>query len=327
MSGPLSPTALRAANEWLVRLRDERVTADDHAAFETWLCVDPRHGVAFAHVSAQVSDIGALGGALYAHLEARSGPARFLNRRTLAGAGLAATALLALAWLGVGALSPPAYTTAIGEQRTVELADGSTIELNTNSRVVVRLTEETRQIRLTRGEAVFDVAHDPGRPFIVEAAGQEVRAVGTQFAVRVDGETLSVLVAEGVVSVATDHMTAAGPARETAPTRLVAGERLALAGGAVEVAVLQETEIERNLTWRAGMLQFDGQTLAEAVEEVSRYTGARFVISDPQVGTLRVWAYFRAADLDGFLAKLEQNNPSLEIRRAGDAVEIARRPE
>src|SRR5262249_47734052 len=144
----------------------------------------------------------------------------------------------------------------------------------------------------TRGEAVFDVAHDRARPFIVEAADRRVRAVGTRFSVRLAAHDLSVLVTEGVVSVAETPQAAPGARRAIAPTRVAAGERFDLSAGAVQVASLSATEIERHLTWRSGMLQFDGQTLSEAVEEVSRYTGARFTISDPQVRDLRVWAYF-----------------------------------
>ncbi|HYD86050.1 MAG TPA: FecR domain-containing protein [Vitreimonas sp.] len=327
MSGPISPTVIRAANEWLVRLRDENVTGDDHAAFDAWLNTDPCHGAAFARVTEQVSDIGALGPALHAYLSERPARPHSRNRRTIASVSLAAAALIAIGWFSVRTLSPPVYATAIGEQRAIELADGSTIELNTNSRIVVRFEEDVRYLELTRGEAVFDVAHDPTRPFIVEAGDNRVRAVGTQFAVRLAGEEMSVLVTEGVVSVAGEIESAAvASARENAATRLVAGQRLDVADGAAAVAVLPVAEIERNLTWRSGMLQFDGQSLADAVEEVSRYTGARFTLTDSDVRELRVWAYFRASDLDGFLTNLELNNPSLEIRREAGTVHISRRP-
>jgi len=321
MSAAAARLIERAASEWLVRLRDESVTAEDHADFDAWLSADRRHGEAFERVSTRVSSLAALGPALKDALAARSANARTLSRRGFSMGGLAVAAAAGFAFLGFSLAAPPVYTTAVGEQRRIELRDGSTVELNTDSRLVVRFSNNAREIELTRGEAVFDVAHDASRPFIVEAAGQEVRAIGTQFAVRLDGSDVSVLVSEGVVAVSPAAATAPVAAE---PTRLAAGHKLDVGADAAEVATLAPGEIERHLTWRSGMLQFDGQTLAEAVTEVSRYTGARFALSGEEVRELRVWAYFRASDLDGFLTNLEMNNPSLEIERSADVVRISK---
>jgi transmembrane sensor len=159
---------------------------------------------------------------------------------------------------------------------------------------------------------------------VVEAAGGSVRAVGTQFAVRVRDRALSVLVIEGVVAV--DAASTQAPAAPASPApRLVAGQKLDRAGATSAIAVLPAAEVERSLAWRAGMLQFDGQPLALAVDEVARYTGARFVVEDPEIRKIRVWAYFRAADLNGFLSGLEQNIPTLTVRREDGVVYVTRR--
>jgi transmembrane sensor len=318
----MSPLALRQANEWIVRLRDEAVRPADFAAFEAWLAANQDHRAAYAHAQSAVTRIGRLGGSLSGHLETRLAAKR---RRVRSAAGLAAAAFLAVGlFFGPRAFGPPAYDSAIGEQRVIALDDGSRIELNTNTKLVVRFDEDERRIELIRGEALFDVAHDATRPFIVEADGRRVRAVGTKFTVRADPGALSVLVVEGVVAVSPSEAPASSqPAPELPYLR--AGQRLDLAGERPALAAVPAPEIERNLSWRTGWLEFNGQPLSLAASEVARYTGVRFVIDDPSLSAMPVWAYFRAEDVDGFLASLEQNGPTLFVQRKDGVVRIERR--
>jgi transmembrane sensor len=315
----MSPAKIREANEWLVRLRDEAVTAADRAEFEAWLDADPRHRDAYAMAVGELARMSRLRAGLRAYLETRPRPG--LNRAPYAAAALAAAVFLLVAWFGLAVLNPT-YSTATGEQRTVTLADGSNVELNTDTRLSVRYSDAVRRIRIERGEAVFDVVRDPTRAFVVEARGQTVRAVGTQFAVRVDSNAVSVLVIEGVVAVSENGKQTPVASTIVAP-RLVAGQKLDLAGETPSLSTLQEAEMQRNLAWRTGWLEFNGQSLADAASEVARYTDARFTI-DPQVRELKVWAYFRATDLDGFLSSLERNVPALRIERDNDSVRITR---
>lgn len=312
-------TVVREASEWLLRLRDERVTADERTAFESWLGADPTHEEAFARMSSAVGGVRQMGVDVRAHLARRAAKSR---RTAVAATSMAAVALLAIG-LASWTLRTPSYATRVGEQETVDLADGSRIELNTDTRLSVRYGPNERRITLERGEAVFDVAADASRPFIVEANGQQVRAVGTEFVVRVGAERVDVLVMEGVVSVTSEHTADRAPS--SAPPRLVAGDTLAVGESQPIVARLTDEEIARNLAWRTGMLQFEGLALEAAVEEVARYTGARFRIDDPLVRETPVWAYFPASDLDGFLSSLEQNSPDLVVQRTNDEVRIARR--
>jgi transmembrane sensor len=318
----MSPLALRQANEWIVRLRDEAARPADFVAFETWLAAHQDHRAAYARAQGAVARIHRLGGGLSDHVETRLAAKR---RRIRSAAGLAAAALLAIGlFFGPRAFGPPAYDSAIGEQRVIALNDGSRIELNTNTKLVVRFSEGERRIELVRGEALFDVAHDAARPFIVEADGRSVRAVGTKFSVRADPGALSVLVVEGVVSVSPPAVS--GVAQPSAPPPyLKAGQRLDLAGERPALAALPAAEIERNLSWRTGWLEFNGQPLSLAASEVARYTGVRFVIDDPNLSAMPVWAYFRADDVDGFLASLEQNGPTLFVEHKDGAVRLGRR--
>lgn len=313
----MSPVKIRQANEWLIRLRDEAAGPSDRAAFETWLQADPRNREAFEHTAGAIADIGGLGGELRAYIEAR--PRQAYHRRTFVAAAMAAAALIVVG-LGFNLLAPSSYATAIGQQRAIQLSDGSRVELNTNTRIIVRYTDAVRHITLDRGEAVFAVVHNPSRPFIVEADGQSVRAVGTQFAVRMEAHAVSVTVIEGIVAVDT-------PQTSTAPARplIAAGQRLDLSADSAGLETVANADIQRHLAWRTGWLEFNGQPLALAASEVARYTSIRFVIEDPELQQLKVWAYFRAADVEGFLSSLEQNAPSLAVTRENGEIHIARR--
>jgi transmembrane sensor len=316
----MSPHAVRQANEWIVRLRDEASQPADFAAFETWLAVHPDHRAAYSQAEATVARIGRLGGSLGKHVEARVAA----RRRRQYSAGLAGAAVLAAGlYFGPAAFGPPSYDSAVGEHRTIALNDGSRVELNTNTRLVVRFDKDERRIELVRGEALFDVAHDTARPFIVEADGRTVRAVGTKFTVRADPGALSVMVVEGVVAVSSPA--APGGAQAAQPPLLKAGQQLDLADGRPALTAVPAAEIERNLSWRTGWLEFKGQPLSVAASEVTRYTGVRFVIDDPGLSAMPVWAYFRADDIDGFLAGLEQNGPSIFVERMNGDVRLGRR--
>jgi transmembrane sensor len=317
----MSPHVAKQANEWIVRLRDEAAKPADFVAFDAWLAADPDHRTAYDHAQGAVTRLRSLGADLGHHVERRARQ----RRHARSFAGLAAAVLLAAGLVvAPGVFGPPAYDSRIGEQRVIALNDGSRVELNTNTRLVVRFSEEERRIELLHGEALFDVAHDTTRPFIVEADGRSVRAVGTKFTVRTDpGGALSVLVVEGIVAVSPPAAT--GAAQLAPPPLLKAGQQLDLTGGRPALTVVPTAEIERNLSWRTGWLEFNGQPLSLAASEVARYTGVRFVIDDPSLSAMPVWAYFRADDVDGFLASLEQNGPSLVVEREGGDVRLGRR--
>jgi transmembrane sensor len=314
-----SPTLLREASAWMVRLRDEAADAADHDAFSAWIAADPAHADAFDLVQSSALEIQHLGQDLRAHL------ATAPKRRSAPPVLALALGACALLLLGVGYVSTAnTYQTALGEQRTVQLADGSTAVLNTDTRMAVRYEDNIRRIELSRGEAVFDVAHDADRPFIVEAQGQSVRALGTSFVVRVAEQGLEVLVIEGVVSVAPPAINGGLQAPPASAPRVHAGQRFDPAETRAIVVSVEAAEIERDLAWRSGMLQFDGQPLAEAADEIARYTGARFVIDESEIGQIPVWAFVRANDLDAFLSGLEQNVAEIDVRREGRIVHITR---
>ena len=283
--------------------------ADWDAAYR-WIEQDPAHGYAFAKVeagwelAARLGDVPSerlLPPALAAPISiatARPGPAPPVTRR-LAMGGIAAGLIAAvgtLAWRFSDAGDH--YATGIGERRTVTLADGSLMRLNTDTSVTVDLAPERRSVRLLRGEASFDVAHDTSRPFVVAADEARVRAVGTAFTVRLRPDFTEVTVSEGIVGVRD------GDRNER---HVAAGNAAAVRRGTIAVTALDHTDIQRRLAWQDGRLSFDGDTLEQAVDEFNRYRTVPIVIGDPALAGVRIGGTFRSDRSGDFARALEQS--------------------
>lgn len=277
----------REALDWVVRQSDHPLDEDARRAFEAWYAADIRHQGAYLRA---VAIHRALNGATVQEslrpkrerLEAEWAGASWQrngSRRAFLAAGGAAAgaALFALTRLFGGA-DRTVLTTARGEFRKVPLADKSVADINSNSRLEVRMTARARQVTLTRGEVWLEVAKDKTKPFIVAAGEVRVRAVGTAFGVRRFANGAEVLVTEGTVEVWNGD----GGARKRL---LHAGERTVVADRATDIAVArQPVEVQRKLAWREGKLIFDNQTLSEAVAEFNRYSQKKIVIADPALG-------------------------------------------
>jgi len=278
-----------------------------------WVAQDAAHGFAFAkaeagwELSERLSELplGQRKGPTHQvgrehedELPEKPAEKKLLGRRSLL-IGLASAAAL------VGVASTVAlrllatvdhYRTALGETRTVQLVDGSKIHLNTNSSVEVALRDEIRSINLLRGEAQFDVAHDAKRPFIVNADGTLVRAVGTMFNVRLRPEVTELTVIEGIVAVRNG---------DSAVRRIESGRSAAVRSGSIAVTHLEPAKIKQRIAWQEGMVEFDGDTLAQAVEEFNRYRATPLVIGDPAIASLRVGGAFRLDRSQDFVDALE----------------------
>jgi RNA polymerase sigma factor (sigma-70 family) len=215
------------------------------------------------------------------------------------------------------------YATALGEQRTWTLVDGSIIQLNTGSRVQVDYGGELRTVRLLRGEAYFAVAHDAQHPFEVHAGVDMIRAVGTAFSVYLKDDQVRVTVSEGRVALASfgkDAEPIDSHAAAKVGTRmgsrnpsakflrsLDSGQSATLDETAAEVHFLDEKSLERQTAWREGLLVFSGQPLSEVIAEVSRYTSMNIEIVDPRLRSLPVGGRFEIDDLPAILDVLESN--------------------
>jgi transmembrane sensor len=195
------------------------------------------------------------------------------------------------------------YATAIGGHEIVPLPDGSRIELNTDTRVRTSLTADTRSVWLERGEAYFDVARDPSRPFVVYAGNRRVTVLGTKFSVRLDPDAKRVQLAVAEGRVQFDELRVSEPAP---PMIAIGGEKVIAEGAATRVESRSVQSVETDLSWRQGLLTFDQTTLAAAAEEFNRYNRKRLVVA-PAAAEIRIGGSFEAANVDGFVRLLHDS--------------------
>jgi len=287
-----------AASAWVVQV-DRGLSSSEQAALDAWVSADPRHLGALAR--AQALWLQADRAHIYRSAKSARGKGpSALKWRVPARWVWAASVVMTVAFAIYGWQSYAAthISTNIGEIRHIPLADGSSVTLNTHSQVSVEYSKSTRIVRLDRGEALFDVAHDVTRPFIVEAGTVRVRAVGTEFVVRRNGQSdAQVTVARGAVDVWREMTTPEPSVRLAAGLRTIATP--------VTVAIpqrLSDSEVARSIAWQDGILDLDGRTLAEAAAEFNRYNRETVIISDPTLASRKVVGRFHTSDPKGFAA-------------------------
>ena len=219
------------------------------------------------------------------------------------------------------------YQTGVGESNTINLPDNSKIILNTNSFVQVRYTSSARIIDLQRGEIHIDVAHDKTRPLSVIAGGKVIQAVGTAFNVEVRNDLVELIVTDGKVLVASRNNALANTDIDEMAKRLsknsmaiAKGEKvdLPLTGNAIgKIVKVDPIEVAANLSWRQGNLIFRGESLAEAMAEISRYTEITFELADDeQLQQVQVAGMFKTGDVAGLLEVLS-NNFNISYKKVG----------
>jgi transmembrane sensor len=305
------------AATWVARC-DAGLSHAEASELAAWRAADPRHVAAFDQLQQiwSAADRPRAAGAaakMHAQLAAR---AQRRRKRRLAAAAAALVVCLAGAFsmreftrgpaVEPAARTAVAQTTLLGPERRT-LPDGSTAEYPRGTILSVDFSGDARRISFDRGEAHFEVAHDPARPFIVSAGGIAVRAVGTAFAVHVSPESTAVLVTEGKVAV-----NAASPSvgrERVAPTLIEAGQTIAvpatpLAGGA-DVILLTGPEMEARLAWRQRRAEFSAVPLAEVIATVNRHNAAQFVIEDEALRAVPLSGVFRIDHAEEFAQLLE----------------------
>lgn len=332
-------TTQKDAVRWLV-LQDQRdLPASEARAFAEWL-QQPGHEAAYReaqkswNVFQGMADDPELNLLRQAALAA--GPARApwqWQRHALAAAVLGVlVTTVALLWVREPlhkAATPddaslatsagvPYYVTAIGERLEITLPDGSSVSLNTDTSLDIEFSAQQRLVHLRGGQAVFHVAKDASRPFFVRAGNRQVRATGTVFDVYLAPDRLRVLLAEGKVAIASlDESEHAKASREL---WLDPGQALVVRAGAPDE--VQRVDVSRALRWREGFVEFDDDSLGEAVAEMNRYTSNPVTIRDERALTLRISGLFRTDRMDQFLRVIEELLP-VEVRyRTGGRAEI-----
>jgi len=311
------------AADWLAKLDRGGLTQEERAAFSRWLSEDPRNKLAIKRAAdfwygldAPLSELSAQ------EISARGGeaPARawspgagvFSHARVFAGAAAA----LVLCFVAVFYFSARPvteteyYSTKIGETRELAFSDGSHVTLNTNTILEQEFSKRTRKIRLVSGEAIFDVAHDEKRPFLVYASDGVIRAVGTRFSVRVQSDAVKVTVSEGLVALrqrspVSEKADSAPP--EEAPAVMIgkgeAGE-IEREKGAVKEEITDRDLTER-MSWAQGQLVFYDQALSDVIGEVARYTTTEIQIDDPVLRSRKITGILQIGDVDRMLEGIE----------------------
>ena len=322
---------LDAALAWHVCLEGDP-REDDWQAFTAWLEGDPQNRAAFDSVdvlSVEIADhaarsLDAQAGAEIIDLRLHRDPARDVVRRPaaarfwIAAAALAAAVAVAFVIQPWNMESPTTrvFATRLGEHQDVQLADGSTVHLNTDTALSVSLGRDVRNVRLDKGEALFEVSHDAARPFIVAVGDRRVRVTGTAFNVlRHDGQ-VTVSVEHGSVQVSRGDNGEATPVALSPGDRYVAQEN----GAGYRVVRVDPGAIS---AWRDGRVVFDDITLSQVVSELNRYYPRPIVINDADVAALHFSGVLRIDEEDDVLRRLAAFLP-ITVQAEGDKVLLLR---
>jgi len=312
---PASDVQAEAAR-WLER--SER--ADFNAAeLDAWLAQSPAHTIAFLRVKdvwGRADRLQALAAAPTEQTEPQRRPKAILFA--------IAAAIGAIAVLGVAGtryvLAPyeRTYSTDIGGRELVAFADGTQIELNTNTVLRARMTTQSRMVWLDKGEAYFQVKHDPAHPFTVITGDHRITDLGTKFFIRRDPGRLEVALLEGRVRFG------ASDAKSSADSDLLTpGDQAIATANSVSVQKISLTSLKNELSWRRDMLVFNHTTLAEAAREINRYNQSKLVIADPAVGRLTIGGTFAKNDI-GAITSAARELFNLRVEEHGDEIVISR---
>ena len=365
---PHSPTnrqILDEASVWFVDFRVGDIDAASREQFDQWLRQSPQHIRAYMEIARTYVELPALKSdlrmdtdALIAAAQAEgnivrldqgtaAGPSapsaaehhgvqRFSRASWLKPPALAASLLVTI---GAGTLAAwlwlhryPTYATEIGENRSITLPDGSTVDLNARSRLRIEFSKGERDVTLLKGQALFDVAKDPARPFIVRSGDIVVRAVGTQFDVNTGSSGTTVTVVEGRVEVSKDgavgrvgepaNFPPLGDASTTGPTYVSAGQQLTVT--AQRVSELKHADVAAATAWTQHRLIFDGTSLADVVEEFNRYNSRQIVIETSELNDFHVSGVYASTDPTSLLRFLREQ-PGVEVSESDNSVRITRK--
>lgn len=326
LSATPTPTDLEAA-AWFSRLSEKSVTTDAIREFYAW-----RRNAANAKAYAEVEATWEVNKRLTRDPDIQAATAEALRRRPV-GARLRRPGLLGVGPFAIGATlaaavlvaigatwmfgQPPSYETRVGEQRLIVLKDGSRVRLNTNSRVIVRFKTNERRVVLARGEAFFEAAHNAARPFIVEADGARVRAIGTKFDVRRDVGAVRVTLLEGTVRVA----------QAETPRAAVLAPNQELTVTPAGISAPRPTDADETSGWTSGRLTFHGMALQDAIAEVNRYAIHKIELTGPAaLAQQPISGVFDAGDTASFVSAVSLEFDLQSAVASGGAIRLSPRP-
>ena len=306
---------------WFVRLRSEQCSDVERRAFDSWRTQSPAHATAFDEACALWNDPALVSAAtqrahasLIVHSSGRGSPGgsfrwplRFAAAATVAGVLVAAGLQM-----DIPLLLTSDYTTSTGECQVVQLSDRSTVTLNTRSAISAEIDAASRRIHLLKGEAFFQVAHDPEKEFVVESRHLITRAVGTEFLVREELDGVRVTVTQGIVELA--------PAQPGwTPIRLSVGQQVSV--GVKGPGPVREIDVASASAWLRGRLVVDDARLGDVLDELRRYYPGTIQIWNSSVNDIRVSGSYNLTDPAGVFTTLAQTLP-VRMARITDRVVI-----
>jgi transmembrane sensor len=310
------------AAEWLQKQRFWAWADEDQIALDAWLAESPAHQVAYWRLDAawdRTQRLVALGPAMRE-------PQKGSGRKSIWPffAGLAASAAIAV-MLGAGVYlynsrpSDKIFSTPVGGREIVTLADGSQIELNTNTELRANVRDGVRTVTLVRGEAYFQIVHDPKRPFVVATSDGRILDLGTKFLVRKDAGKLEVALLDGRVRFEPVGLQASRDNQ----AMLRPGDVIHATPVSISMTKEPIEALQRQLSWRKGVLVFDHATVAAAVTEFNRYNDEKLIVADAQTGALTFSSAFPINGTEAFV-RLAQQTLDLHAERRGEAIVISR---
>ena len=321
-TGPLQSSssakdARAEAGAWLERREFTSWSAEDQAAFDAWLNASPSNAVAFLRIEQvwkRADRLRALNRPMRESAPApQPSPLSLLPKL--------AAALTMIAAIGFGAYmlgtGEKAYETAIGIRKTITFADGSKVELNTDTLLRARVTESGRTAELVKGEAFFQIQHDAAHPFVVMAAGYRVTDLGTKFLVRRDGARLEITLVEGSARVESAEKDI-----HAKPAVLMPGDMVVATAQTMTITKKTTPALANEMAWRRGLLIFNHATLEEAAAEFNRYNSQKLVIASPSVARRTIGGTFPTSGVEEF-AEVAKGVFGFHVKTNGNDIVIS----
>lgn len=308
MTKPDSDPVYLKALEWFVLMKDEKASDEDRRSFGEWIDASPEHRDAYERALSLWARFD-----IVAPEFEKLRRKRLVTRRKLLAGGAVALAGAPAAYWATRPERFADFVTGIGERRSFRLDDGSEVELGSRSALSVDYAQGLRRLVLFDGQAYFDVAADPARPFVVEAGSGSVRALGTQFDVKRSGGEVSVTVARHSVLV----KSATG-----SPVNLDTGWQVSYGAGASEP---REVDVAGVIAWRRDRIVFEGAPLRIVLRELERYRRGPIYLADRSIGDMSVTAVFDTKEADAALNTIARALPVRLVDLAGYVAVIYRR--
>ncbi len=308
----------REAAHWIERRDFGHWSEEDREAFDAWLAQSASHRVAFIRLDTGWKRSELLSALQSFKPQRASEPQR--HRRWAIEGAAAAVIVFAIFGLSRNSFQKPAtqtYTTTIGGRETLALADGSEIELNTDTSLRISNEAGVRKAWLDRGEAYFKIKHDAARPFVVVAGAHRITDLGTKFTVRDEAGGIKVALMEGRA-----RLDAAGKTGPRSVT-LNPGDVALATATSLSVNKKPAQQLARDIGWERGILTFDHMALADAARELNRYNTRKLIIADAAAGRLTMGGTFATNDVDA-IANVAHEIFGLHVEKQGNNIVISR---